>query len=164
MELRRDWSVCLVEPGKYGAQITVDLLRACGAVRLCTFANGEAAFEGLRQSPANVIFCTLDDPAFDGLAWTRALRRDRALACRSAPIFLLTSKLSRAIAEECRHAGANAIIGKPTSVAALSGTIKKVLANPRPFIDAAGYVGPCRRAGIVTTAAHKRRRNDVRAA
>jgi hypothetical protein len=39
-----------------------------------------------------------------------------------------------------------------------------VLATPRPFIDAAGYVGPCRRAGIVTAGpAQRRRKVDDRA-
>jgi hypothetical protein len=62
------------------------------------------------------------------------------------------------MAEECRHAGANALIGKPLSAKVLTTTITKVLANPRPFIDAEGYVGPCRRAGIVTAGAPKKRR------
>jgi hypothetical protein len=62
------------------------------------------------------------------------------------------------MAEECRHAGANALIGKPISAKVLLATINKVLSKPREFIDAEGYVGPCRRAGIVTAGAPRKRR------
>lgn len=69
---------------------------------------------------------------------------------RKAPVFVISSTLTLALAESFRHAGANAIIGKPISTAAQLNTMRKVLANPRPFIEGANYVGPCRRAGIVT--------------
>jgi hypothetical protein len=62
------------------------------------------------------------------------------------------------MAEQCRHAGANALIGKPLSAKVLNATINKVLTHPRPFVEADGYVGPCRRAGIVTAGAPKKRR------
>src|SRR5262249_31646105 len=47
---------------------------------------------------------------------------------------------------------------KPLSAKVLTATIHKVLTQPREFIDAEGYVGPCRRAGIVTAGAPRKRR------
>jgi hypothetical protein len=94
----------------------------------------------------------------DGAAWTRAFRRNHRLANRKAAIFVTSGAFSRPMAEQCRHAGANALVGKPLSAKVLNATINKVLTHPRPFVEAHGYVGPCRRAGIVTAGAPKKRR------
>jgi CheY-like chemotaxis protein len=154
----RDWSVWLVEPSKFEARIVTELLRFSGVEKIRVIADGEEALSQLRESPPDFVIVTLDDRALDALDWTRRLRRDRTNPCRHLPVFLLTKTLNVSVAQRCRIAGANAVIGKPTSSAALSRTIRKVLAHPRPFIDSPVYVGPCRRAGIVTTQSPYRRR------
>lgn len=156
----RDWAICLVEPNKYEAQIVNDLLWAAGSQRSKVFLDSAEAMQALELWPANVIIAALESQPIDGVEWTRQFRRNKKLANRKAPIFLTSRAFSRATAEECRHAGANALIGKPVSGATLIATITKVLANPRPFIDAEGYVGPCRRAGIVTAGKGSRRRKS----
>ncbi|HWA00671.1 MAG TPA: hypothetical protein VG841_10200 [Caulobacterales bacterium] len=154
----RDWTICLIEPNKFEAQIIVDLLRNAGVEKIKHYADSAAAMEALELYPANIVIAALESQPMEGVAWTRAFRRSHQMANRKAAVFLTSRAFSRAIAEDCRHGGANALIGKPISGATLIATIKKVLANPRPFIDAQGYVGPCRRAGIVTAGAPKRRR------
>ncbi|HVY83613.1 MAG TPA: hypothetical protein VG943_00645 [Caulobacterales bacterium] len=160
----RDWTICLIEPNKFEAQIIVDLLRNAGVEKIKHFTDSEDAMLALELYPANIIVAALESQPLGGVAWTRAFRRNHQMANRKAAVFLTSRAFSRAIAEDCRHGGANALIGKPISGATLTATIKKVLANPRPFIDAAGYVGPCRRAGIVTAGAPKRRRKADQAA
>jgi len=154
----RDWVVCVVEPNKFEAQIIVDLLRNAGVEKVKVFLDSNAAMETLEHYPANIVIGSVESMPVDGPSWTRIFRRNHKLANRKAPIFLTSRAFSRNVAEDCRHAGANALIGKPLSGQTLIATIKKVLANPRPFIDAEGYVGPCRRAGIVTAGAPKKRR------
>ncbi len=157
----RDWTIALIEPNKFEAQIEIDLLKAAGTVRIRYFRDNSDARRALELYPANVILLAMDGGEIDGVEWTKQFRRDRRMVNRKASIFVLSHTVTRQIAENCRHGGANAIIGKPLSGASLLSTIKKVLANPRPFIDAEGYVGPCRRAGIVTTGAvTKRRQSD----
>ncbi len=161
----RDWTIALVEPNRFEAQIQTDLLKAAGASRIRWFRDSAEAMAALELYPANIILFGFENAPQDGAEWTRAFRRNRRAHNRKAAVFILSPAVSRALAETCRHAGANAIIGKPISSATLLTTIRKVLANPRPFIDAEGYVGPCRRAGIVTTAAaNKRRRSDAETA
>ena len=46
---------------------------------------------------------------------------------------LSSGAFSLAMAEQCRHAGANALIGKPISAKVLLATITKVLSKPREF-------------------------------
>ncbi len=156
------WSVCVIEPNKYEAQIVQDMLYNAGVDKYRIFTDANLAMEALESFNANIVLATIELGKQDGAAWTRAFRRNHRVLNRKAAVFLLSGAFSRSLAETCRHAGANALIGKPISNKALLETIKKVLAAPREFIDAEGYVGPCRRAGIVTagTGATKRRKAD----
>ncbi|HYD85943.1 MAG TPA: response regulator [Vitreimonas sp.] len=154
----KTWTVCLIEPNKFEGQIILDLLRNAGVDRVRVFTNPDEAMDALKIYKANIIISSFELPVGDGAIWTRLFRRDRGLANRQAAVFITSGAFSRAMAEECRHAGCNALIGKPISGKVLLATINKVLGSPRPFIDAEGYVGPCRRAGIVTAGAPKRRR------
>jgi CheY-like chemotaxis protein len=152
------WTVCIIEPNKFERQIIVDLLRNAGVDKFKAVADGEAGLDLLELYNANIVVTSFELPGMDGAAWTRAFRRNRKLANRKAAVFITSGAFSLAMAEQCRHAGANALIGKPLSAKVLTATINKVLSSPRPFIDAEGYVGPCRRAGIVTAGAPKKRR------
>lgn len=156
--LAKDWVVCLVEPNKFEAQIMVDVLRAAGVDKVKTCPDSTAASDMLELYGANIIIASTEMGPLDGVAWTKQFRRSAHMRNRKAAIFMTSRAFSRTLAEDFRHAGANALIGKPISAKILIATINKVLANPRPFIDAAGYVGPCRRAGIVTAGAPKKRR------
>lgn len=154
----KTWTVCLIEPNKFEGQIMLDLLRNAGVDKVKVFTDQETAIDNLELYPANIIIASFEMQPLDGAAWTRAFRRNHKLPSRKQSIFITSGAFSRAMAEECRHAGANALIGKPISGKVLLATINKVITNPRQFIDAEGYVGPCRRAGIVMAGAPRKRR------
>jgi CheY-like chemotaxis protein len=155
----RSWTVLVVEPNKFEGQIIVDLLRNAGVDKVKLVADQTAAFDLLEVYNANVVITSFEMAPLDGAAWTRLYRRNHKLPGRKQAIFVTSGAFSLSMAEECRHAGANALIGKPISAKVLMATINKVLTKPREFIDAEGYVGPCRRAGIVTAGAPKKRRH-----
>jgi CheY-like chemotaxis protein len=155
----KDWTVCLIEPNKFEGQIIVDLLRNAGVDKVRLVASQDDAMDLLEVYNANVVIASFEMGPLDGAAWTKLYRRNKKLPGRKAAIFITSSAFSRTMAEECRHAGCNALIGKPISGKVLMATITKVLTQPRTFIDTeTGYVGPCRRAGIVTAGAPKKRR------
>lgn len=154
----RDWIVCLIEPNKFEAQIIIDLLRGAGVEKIKWVNDSAEGLATLDLYAANVIILSAESTPIEGVAWTKSFRRSADVVNRKAAVFVTSRAFSRALAEDCRHGGANALIGKPVSAKILNATIKKVLENPRPFIDAQNYVGPCRRAGIVTAGEPKRRR------
>lgn len=154
----RNWTVLVVEPNKYEGQIILDLLRNAGVDNVKVVTDQNAAMDLLEVYNANVVIASFEMAPLDGAAWTRLYRRNRKLPGRRQAIFVTSGAFSLAMAEQCRHAGANALIGKPISAKVLMATVTKVLSKPREFIDAEGYVGPCRRAGIVTAGAPKKRR------
>lgn len=153
-----NWTVLVVEPNKYEGQIILDLLRNAGVEKVRVVTDQAAAVDLLEVYNANVVIASFEMGPMDGAAWTRAYRRNQRLPGRKQAIFITSGAFSLSMAEECRHAGANALIGKPISAKVLTATITKVLGKPREFIDAQGYVGPCRRAGIVTAGAPRKRR------
>ncbi|MFZ2029400.1 MAG: response regulator [Vitreimonas sp.] len=154
----KSWHVCLIEPNKFEGQIIVDILKNAGVETIKVFTSQDDALEVLSRCNANVIIASYEMAPLDGAAWTKTFRRAHKLPCRKSAIFITSNAFSRAMAEDCRHAGANALIGKPLSAKVLTATINKVLTQPREFIDAEGYVGPCRRAGIVVAGAPRKRR------
>lgn len=146
----KDWAVCLIEPNKFERQIVIDLLRYANVGKLTVMEYADEALEVLEAYRANVIITSFELDDQNAADWTRKFRRSKDVANRKAAVFVTSAAFSRTMAEQCRHAGANALIGKPLSAGTLLNTIRKVLLNPREFIDAPNYVGPCRRAGIVT--------------
>lgn len=160
----RDWTVAVIEPNKYEAQIQLDFLRAAGVTKVRWFKEAAEALDALELLKANVIVVEAEAFGADGLDWVKKFRRMHHLADRKAGIFVLARGADRALAEACRLAGANAIIAKPVSAAGLVATIKKVLATPRNWIEGPAYVGPCRRSGIVTRGINSKRRTTDRAA
>jgi len=154
----KTWTVCLIEPNKFEGQIIVDLLRNAGVDKVKVVADQDAAMDLMEVYNANVVIASYEMGPLDGAAWTRVYRRNKKLPGRKASIFITSGAFSRNMAEDCRHAGCNALLGKPLSGKVLLATINKVLTQPRAFIDAEGYVGPCRRAGIVTAGAPRKRR------
>lgn len=159
MEICR-WSVQLVTPNRFEGRLMLDLLLAAGVALARFVADSDLAIRQLARAQANVLIAALDAAPMDGLTWVRTLRRTLDCPARKAPVLLLARSLTPSVAEACRLAGANAVIGIPVSSATLINTVRKVLAKPRPFIEEAGYVGPCRRAGIVTAGAGSRRRRS----
>jgi CheY-like chemotaxis protein len=155
----KSWTVCVIEPNKFEGQIILDLLRNAGVDKVRVLNSQDEAFDLLEVYNANVVIASYEMGPLDGAAWTKAYRRNKKLPGRKASIFITSGAFSRNMAEDCRHAGCNALIGKPLSGKVLLATINKVLTQPRDFIDTeTGYVGPCRRAGIVTAGAPRKRR------
>ena len=141
-----------------------DLLRTAGARRVCTFAESDEALHLLARDASGIVLVDLDAAPISGLEFVRALRSNRASRSRRALVFLLARKLTASLVEACRLSGANAAIGMPVSNATMLTTIRRVIANPRPFVEEEGYVGPCRRAGIVSAGRGSgRRRTDMSA-
>lgn len=158
----RNWRVAHVTANKLEEQIISSVMRGAGVASVKVIRDNSIGFETLAD--ANLVILSTDAAPLDCFEWVKALRRTQ-FSVRKLPVFLVSGALTLALVEKSKHAGANAIIGQPASTAAILNVITKVLGKPRPFIEAAGYVGPCRRAGIATAGAGARRRKaDTQAA
>lgn len=155
-----EWRVGIVCTARYECKIVIDMLRSLGVGTLTLCADNAVAASKLDLANANLIISTVKAGPTDALTWVQALRRDVTCSARKAPIVLIGNPITAQLVNQCKNAGVNALIGQPFSTTVFVALIKKVLANPRPFIECESYVGPCRRAGIHTATNARRRRSD----
>ena len=89
------------------------------------------------------------------------VRSDAAILDRQVPIILLTSQTQYAKIVAARDSGVTEIVAKPISPKLLQDRIVYVFQQPRPFVEAASYVGPSRRRRDANFAGEDRRGTGV---
>lgn len=137
-------SVLVFERSPELARAAAILIRGFGAlkVREVSKFDDACAYAGAEQLDLIVA-----DPeaakgrAMDFLRW---LRRD-CPPNRFVPIILAAEQTPTSLIKVLRDAGANFIIAKPYAPGALLNRINWLAKDKRPFVEADGYVGPCRR-------------------
>jgi two-component system, response regulator PdtaR len=147
MEVNR-WSVLLVANSCVAGVLASNLTRAGACPGVITNSRVALAHPALDQT--NVVVVTLSLEPIRGGEWVSRFRRSGSSGVRKAPVIMLVDGLTASLVEECALAGSNAVIGLPLGPRTLVKTIKRVFAQPRPFVESATYVGPCNLRGIVT--------------
>jgi DNA-binding response OmpR family regulator len=134
----------VVDDNHFQRGITIDQLRTMGFGRAVGADSVPEAWDQIHKVKPNVILLEWLKTG-DTLDFIRRLRTSEDSPSRAASLFMLTSRGSNADVEIARSAGADAYLRKPISLMAMQTRVKKVVANPQPFIVTATYVGPCRR-------------------
>lgn len=136
--------VLIVEPIPAGARLMGDLLRQLDGKLIHVESSAKSALAAAASIDPQIIFTELSGPDFDGLALVRALRRSR-LACRKAPIIVVTSGATTATITASRDAGVHEFLRKPFNLGDLMKRLEAVALRSRPWIEALDYIGPDRR-------------------
>ena len=98
-----------------------------------------------RGVPVDMVLVDREMPIFDGIEFTRMVRRDNTLGNPKVPILMVSSYADKAHIVEAKNAGVTGFVAKPFSPEDLYERIQFALGDPRPFIEAKMYVGPDRR-------------------
>lgn len=138
----------ILDPNKYQAQLLSQALQAAGVGSVKIYATAAEARDALDLLGPCVVFVDADLPDGDGVSFARAFRRSLTARNRKAPLVLTAQGASTLTVSQASDAGANALLVKPIAPAQAIGAVKRMLENPRAFIDAPSYVGPCRRYGV----------------
>lgn len=139
--------VLLADRDTRTATLVQRILFSFGFRRIDVVTSGEAALEMLRSKPFDLIITEWNMAPTDGVTLVKAIRqaRDDNRIRRDIPIIMLTAQAEKDNVEEARDAGITEFIVKPFTAKTISQRIILVIDNPRAFIDAGDYVGPCRR-------------------
>ena len=121
------------------------LLEALGVERIREAADGEAAFAAIRDRTPDLLITDFEMHPVNGAELIRRVRRHQDSPDRFLPIIMVTAYSDGDLLGVARDAGANEILRKPVSPAALLAHMAAVLDNPRPFIRTREYFGPERR-------------------
>ena len=137
--------ILFVDDNKNMHLLIKSLLLAMGIVksRGC-FSAGEM-FKMMQVRTPDVVITDLTMAPLNGLELIKRIRRAENNVDPYVPILVLSGHTDIATVIEARDAGATEFLAKPISVGNLYDRLVWMIEHPRPFIKAAGYVGPDRR-------------------
>lgn len=141
----RDVVIVIADPNGYLRRIVAGMLRGFGANKVLEADDARSLLRVLGGQKIDILLCDARLAPQDGLAVTRAIRRNPENENRAVPILLMTGDCREATVKRARDAGVNLVIAKPMSPAALYHRLAWIAADHRPFIDAPNYFGPDRR-------------------
>lgn len=136
--------VLIVDPHPATAKVLGEMVRDACQAEICAAPSTDKALKLAETFDPQVIFCELSAGAIDGVAFTRALRRSD-LACRKAPVVLVTAQATAASILAGRDAGAHEFLRRPFTTRDLCRRLEAVVLQTRPWVEAIDYVGPDRR-------------------
>lgn len=137
-------SAVIADDRNTSRQIIADMLRGAGMRDIRLAADGRQALAEICARPPSFLVLDCEMP-HAGLITLRHVRASTVDAIRRLPVIMITACTTRARIEAMRDAGASEILTKPLTPAKLFARIDAAVANPRPFIDEATFVGPDRR-------------------
>ena len=138
-------STLVVDGERYSASIISQILRGFGMTRINVVGTAEDAKKHLVTGIYHLLITEIDlaDSSLgDFVSWIRHSPKDKL---RYIPIVVLTGYTFFSWVETARDSGVNSVVRKPVSPAVLFDHIAWSARTERPFIDADGYAGPCRR-------------------
>lgn len=141
----RDLLILVADPSPYICMLIHGMLRAFGATKVMEAKNSIDALKILSQQKVDVLLCDSRLRPHGGLTITNSIRRNADNENRTIPILLMTSDTRDTTIKYARDAGANMVLAKPISPAALYDRLSWVALNRRQFVDAPSYFGPDRR-------------------
>ena len=136
--------VLLLDSSVANGRMMADLVKNLGANRIYTEVSEARAMEACKQLEPQLIITEWSGPLFEGLRFTRTLRRS-GLACRTAPVIMVTAEATAGAILGARNVGVHEFLRKPFAIRDLQRRIEAVMLNRRDWIEAVNYVGPDRR-------------------
>ena len=153
--------ILIVDSHVQSARMLSELLRAdlsCEVFHASTLEQGYALAQ---STEPKLIFVEHPASGVDGYAFTRNIRRSE-LACRKAPIIMVTAEATAAAILKARDAGLHEFLRKPYTAGDLQRRLEAVTLKPRDWVEAVRYIGPDRRRfNSADYSGPRKRRNDA---
>ncbi|HEY0052463.1 MAG TPA: response regulator [Caulobacteraceae bacterium] len=136
--------VLVVDPNMAAAKLLGDLMKGLGAREVVFEQDEKQAYEICRDLEPGMVLTERTGPRLDGEQLARRIRRS-TLACRRAPIIMVTSDATATTIKGARDAGVHEFLRKPYTAGDLQRRVEVVALKPRNWVEALGYIGPDRR-------------------
>lgn len=139
--------VLVVDRDARTASLVTSVLRAFGFTLIEVATNAQAVIEAMQKKRYDLVITEWFLANASGVHLVRSLRGadKQQILRRDVPIIMLTAQSDLDAVRNARDAGITEFLAKPFSAKTLAARLVQVIDNPRNFIDAPGYVGPCRR-------------------
>jgi CheY-like chemotaxis protein len=155
--------VLIVDPQPMAAHVLSDLLRSSVRAQIWTAPTGRRGLEVAKGVDPQIVFVEMTGPDLDGCQFTKAMRRS-PLACRKAPVVMVTSTATAAGILAARDSGVHEFLRKPFTIKDILRRLEAVTLRPRDWIEGISYVGPDRRRfNSGDYSGDRKRRSDLKA-
>lgn len=135
----------VVEDNAHMRVLLRSLLIALGVKLVHEAANGDEAFQILRNAQPDLIITDLTMKPVDGIAFTHHVRLSDESPNPYVPIIMVTGHTERHRVEAARDAGVTEFLAKPVTAQNLFMRVAEIVERPRPYVRCVGYFGPDRR-------------------
>jgi DNA-binding response OmpR family regulator len=139
--------VCDENP--FTRRLVADVLAGAGYRDVLFTPDGVALLKAAAEVKPRIVITTSRVPGLSGLDFTRIIRAGHGDIDRALSIIVMTDTPTQKFMDAARDAGADELLVRPFSGQALLARVNAVLLQPRPFVECASYVGPCRRRRMV---------------
>ena len=136
--------VIVADPNAASARLLGDIVKSLGAREIFFESDEQRVMDLARDAEPGVIITERAGPRLDGESLAKRIRRS-TLACRRAPIIMVTADATATTIKGARDAGVHEFLRKPFTAADLFRRIENVALKPRDWVEAVAYVGPDRR-------------------
>ena len=136
--------VLIADPQAASAALIGEAMRNISRAQTWTAPTSERALKLCESADPQIIFVEMQIGKMNGVEFTKKLRRS-SLACRQAPVIMVTGTATAAGILAARDAGVHEFLRKPFTMKDLLRRLEAVTLRQRDWIEAVGYVGPDRR-------------------
>jgi CheY-like chemotaxis protein len=136
--------VLILDPSPPAARLLSELLQAIWRGQIRTATSTDQGVRLAETFDPQLIFTECLAEGVDGSLFTQRVRRS-AMACRRAPVIMVTAQATPAAILGARDSGVHEFLRKPFTSKDLVRRLEAVALKPRDWIEAVGYVGPDRR-------------------
>lgn len=141
----RNSLILISDPYAQTRNLLSDVLRGARFDNIMHAADGEQLVHLTEDYDPRIVITTSRIPKLSGLEYTRLVRAGYKRVSRSLSIIVMTNTPTKVFLDIARDSGVDEIIVRPFTAQAIIDRVFAVLDSPREFIDAATYIGPCRR-------------------
>lgn len=136
--------VIVADPNAASARLLMDIVKSLGARDVFVESDEQRILDLAREAEPGLIITERTGPRLDGEGLAKRIRRS-SLACRMAPIIMVTADATASTIKGARDAGVHEFLRKPFTAADLFRRVENVVTKPRDWVEAVAYVGPDRR-------------------
>lgn len=152
-------SFLVIDDNAYMRRIIRSMLHGLGIRNVYEAEDGASGFEAMGHHNPDIVILDMLMPIFDGIEFLNLIRTPTN-EYAFIPIIVVSAHLEKDRMSAARNAGANEFLAKPVSSDQLLNRILNIIENPRPFVNATSYFGPCRRRAMTKYKGEERRLNN----
>ena len=151
-----DLTFLIVDENSHMVSVLKVLLRAFGVRQIEECYESTKACDAFQASRPDIVALS-SNLTVPSLELVRRFRDFRNSPDPFVPIILVNSYTDSVRLKRARDAGVTEMVRKPVSASDLFRAVDSIIRHPRPFINVAGYFGPCRRQGEMSYYGPERR-------